>query len=76
MLKYKTDAQRKEWASLPSEKKAKHLNADAAAHQKYCESLSPKEKAQGKWTQDKHKAFMEGWEKYGNNWSKVAKIVS
>ncbi len=30
----------------------------------------------GKWTQDKHKAFLTGWEKYGNNWNLVAKVVS
>jgi hypothetical protein len=30
----------------------------------------------GKWTEDKHKPFQIGWEKYGNNWNKVAKVVS
>ncbi len=30
----------------------------------------------GKWTQDKHKAFVAGWEKYGNNWNEVAKNFS
>jgi hypothetical protein len=30
----------------------------------------------GKWTQDEHKAYMTEWEKYGNNWIEVAKIVN
>ncbi len=26
-------------------------------------------------TQDKRKAFLTGWENYGNNWTKVAKVI-
>jgi hypothetical protein len=30
----------------------------------------------GKWTQDKHRAFIKEWEKYGNNWIDIGKVVS
>ncbi len=30
----------------------------------------------GKWTQDKHRAFMKEWEQYGNNWIEFAKVLS
>jgi hypothetical protein len=30
----------------------------------------------GKWTQDKHKIFMQEWEKYGNNCMQIAKVLS
>ncbi len=51
-------------------------NAQCHSHQKHHESLSLKEKAQGKWTEDKHNAFMMGFEQYGNNWNEVATLVS
>jgi hypothetical protein len=30
----------------------------------------------GKWTQDKHKIFMQKHEKYGNNCMQIAKVLS
>ena len=30
----------------------------------------------GRWTQDKHKIFMQVYEKYGNNWMQIAKVLS
>jgi hypothetical protein len=30
----------------------------------------------GRWTQDKHKIFMQEYEKYGNNCMQIAKVLS
>jgi hypothetical protein len=30
----------------------------------------------GRWTQDKHKAFMQEYEKYGNNCMQIVKVLS
>jgi hypothetical protein len=30
----------------------------------------------GRWTQDKHKVFMQEYEKYGNNCMQIAKVLS
>jgi hypothetical protein len=29
-----------------------------------------------KWTQDEHRTFIKEWEKYGNNWIEIAKVLS
>jgi hypothetical protein len=42
-------------------------HAQCHSHQKHHESLSLEEKAQGKWTEDEHKAFLTGFEQCGNN---------
>jgi SHAQKYF class myb-like DNA-binding protein len=43
----------------------------------HCTGQLPTSKMnKGKWTQDTHKAFLTGWEKYGYNWNLVAKVVS
>jgi hypothetical protein len=30
----------------------------------------------GRWTENKHKIFMQKWEKYGNNLMQIAKVLS
>jgi hypothetical protein len=30
----------------------------------------------GRWTQDKHKIYMQEYEKYGNNCMQIAKVLS
>jgi hypothetical protein len=30
----------------------------------------------GRWTQEKHKIFMQGYEKYGNNCIQIARVLS
>jgi hypothetical protein len=30
----------------------------------------------GRWTQDKHKVFMQEYEKYGNNCMQIVKVLS
>jgi hypothetical protein len=39
-------------------------------------SLSNNSMNKGRWTQNKHKIFMEEYEKYGNNCMQIARVLS
>ncbi len=39
-------------------------------------SFSNSNMNKGRWTQDKHKVFMQEYEKYGNNCMQIAKVLS